>query len=109
MAGRSPANRILLDRKYGSSARGLIKDLLGQDSSPLFTSEDERSRVVHALATHGINSEALKAIEEDDLPTFIAAREEQLRKQEDGFLGAFGLSIEGKVERSDEEVDVDED
>jgi hypothetical protein len=109
MAGRSPANRILLDRKYGSSARGLIKELLAAASAPLLAVEGDRDRTIAALATHGINDSALQAIEEDDLQAFVAAREEQLRRQEDAFLKQFDLHIVGEVERSDEDIDIDED
>lgn len=108
-AGRSPANRILLDRKYGSSARGWIKELLSAVSAPLLAAEDERDRTIEALATHGICGSALQAIEDNDLPAFVLAREEQLRRQEDAFLKQFDLHIVGGVERSDEEIDIDED
>jgi hypothetical protein len=90
---RSPANRILLDRTYGSSVRGVLTDCLQN---------------VIALETHGIDANARLAIRERNLLDFVEARERQLVNQEAQFLERFQLEIGEKTERSDEELDVDE-
>jgi hypothetical protein len=92
-AARSPANRVLLDQqRYGSSARKLI----------------ETATSTEALATHGINGAAHDALIARNLLGFVQAREAELRLQEEAFLKGFNLTI-GDVQRSEEQVDVDED
>jgi uncharacterized protein DUF262 len=101
-AARSPANRILLDRKYGSSVRTTIESLLNR---PLLVSET----TIRAMETHAINEDARAAIRSHSLPDFVAAREAELQRQESEFLKAFDMEIGGAVARSDDEVDVDEE
>jgi hypothetical protein len=62
-----------------------------------------------ALETHGINRAACEAIRTRSLPAFVTAREEELQRQENAFLKKFGLEIRQSLERSDEEVDNDDD
>ncbi|MCX4164560.1 MULTISPECIES: DUF262 domain-containing protein [Paraburkholderia] len=93
-AARSPANRMLLDRKHGGAVR-----------SALVTSIDSAV----ALESHAINQEARSALQQRDLETFVKAREKALRVQEEEFLQRFDLVIGEFVEQSDEEADVDED
>ena len=58
---RRPANRILLDRKYGSSARTMIKELL-KPNSALFSLTRQKEQLILALESHGINEPARAAI-----------------------------------------------
>jgi hypothetical protein len=99
---RSPANRILLERKYGYSVRKTLASLLNYE----LLSNDS---AIAALETHGINEDARNAIRANNLNDFVRARESQLQRQENAFLKQFDLQIGDSVERSDEEVDVDED
>jgi hypothetical protein len=101
-AARSPANRILLERRYGSSVRNLLASRLDQ---PLLGN----ALAVTALDTHGINESAREAIKTRSLTDFVQAREAELQHQENAFLEQFDLHIGDAVERSDDEVDVDED
>jgi hypothetical protein len=105
---RSPANRILLDRRCGSSARSMLKALL-DDSQGLYSNPDERTKRFEALESHGINAAARDAIQDGSLAAFVSARENELRRQENAFLKHFDLAIGDSVERSEEEVDVDEE
>ena len=105
---RSPANRILLDRKYGSSARTMIKELL-EPNSALFSLPRQKEQLTLALESHGIDGPARAAILEDNLAGFVNAREAELTRQEGAFLKQYGLSIETSVQRSEDEVDVDEE
>ena len=105
---RSPANRILLDRRYGSSARSMLKSLL-DDAQAIYTDPAEKTKRLGALESHGIDATACEAIQNGNLVAFVQARENELRRQESAFLKQFGLSIGDSVERSDEEVDVDEE
>jgi hypothetical protein len=93
-AARSPANRIMLDRKYGSNARTALEEHLDN---------------IAALQTHGITGAARTAIQERNLYHFVQAREKEIKRQEKVFLKQFDLNIIDSVERSDEEVDIDED
>jgi len=93
MYGRSPANRILLPRSHGSAVRDLLVDSL--------TAED-------ALASFSINADARDALVRRNLEDFVRAREVELGRQEEEFLSQFGLHIGEDVERSDEEIDIDE-
>ena len=101
-AARSPANRILLERKYGYSVRKKLTSLLEQE---LLGNDATKT----ALETHGINEDACEAIKANDLANFVRAREAELQRQENAFLNQFDLQIGEAVERSEEEVDVDED
>jgi hypothetical protein len=102
MAARSPANRILLERSYGYSVRKVLASILDQE---LFGSVTAAA----AMETHGINEAARAAITARNLPAFVRAREVELQNQENAFLKQFDLKIGDSMERSDEEVDVDED
>ena len=93
-SARSPANRILLDRKYGSSARSALSDHLEN---------------ISALETHGIGEAARAAILVRNLADFVQAREKDIKLQENLFLKQFDLSIADSVEQSEEEVDIEED
>ena len=93
-AARSPANRILLDRRHG----GAVRSVLAANVSN-----------VSALETHAINDDARLALQQRDLDAFVKAREKALRVQEEEFLKGFGLGIGEQVEQSDEEVDVDDE
>jgi hypothetical protein len=101
-AARSPANRILLNRKYGSAVRNTLASALNMDLLG-------NSECVAALETHGIMESAREAIITRNLAEFVEAREAELQQQENIFLGRFDLKIGDSIERSDEEVDVDED
>jgi hypothetical protein len=90
---RSPANRILLPRMHGSAVRDVL-------ASHLSSRE--------ALASHAIDEEGIAAIAEKDLVKFVIAREAELARQEAEFLRRFGLLIGDAIERSDEEVDIEE-
>ena len=107
MTTRSPANRILLDRKYGYTVRKLLTSLLaGQHTLPLEgRSVDE---TLTALETHGINKSAGEAILGGNAQAFMEARESKLQRQEEAFLRQFSLHIGASVERSVEETDIDE-
>ena len=107
-AARSPANRILLDRRYGSSARTILKAAL-EGLGPMFSDPEREMRVAVALDTHGINRGARDAILSGNLADFVQAREDELQRQENAFLKKFDLVIGESVERSDEEVDVDDE
>jgi len=61
-----------------------------------------------ALETHAINDAGGQAILCRDLEAFIAEREGELSRQEAEFLDRFGLKIGNDMDRSDEEVDIDE-
>jgi hypothetical protein len=93
-AARSPANRIMLDRKYGGNAR---------------TALEEHLYNVAALETHGITAAARTAIQDRNLNQFVQARETEIKRQESVFLEQFDLTIAESIERSEEEVDIDED
>lgn len=93
-AARSPANRVLLDRRHGGAVR-----------SALVTNITN----VAALETHAIDDDARTALQQRDLENFVKARENALRKQEEEFLKNFGLAIGELMEQSDEEVDIDDD
>jgi hypothetical protein len=90
---RSPANRIILDRKYGSPVRPRVLGHLD---------------ATKAWETHCIIGEAISAIDSNDLASFVRAREQAIVRQERMFLGEFDLKV-GDAERSDEEIDVDDD
>lgn len=105
---RSPANRMLLDREYGSSARSALKFRL-EKVEGIFGDPQEKRELFDALETHGINEAARDAIQAGNLPEFVQAREKQLQRQENAFLKIFDLSIGPSVARSEDEVDVDED
>ena len=90
---RSPGNRILLDRKYGGAVRRVLEQNLFNRA---------------ALRTHSINSAARAAIDNRSLSAFVNAREAELQRHEANFLAQFGLHIEESVQRSEEEVDVDD-
>ena len=105
---RSPANRILLDRRYGSSARSMLKALL-DDSEAICTTPEERTKRVAAFESHAINAPARNAIQNGNLIAFVSARENELRHQENAFLSHYELFIGDSVGRSEEEVDVDEE
>jgi hypothetical protein len=107
-AARSPANRMLLDREYGSSARGVLKSRL-EKVETLFGGPQEKLRFFAALESHGIDEAACEAIQLGNLAEFVQAREAQLQRQEGAFLKKFDLSIGDAVERSEDEVDVDEE
>jgi hypothetical protein len=107
-AARSPANRILLEPSYGSSARNTLKSSL-DDADAMFTDPQRRLRLFAALESHGINEVASVAIQTGNLAGFVQSRENELQRQENAFLKTFNLSIGGSVERSEDEVDVDED
>lgn len=93
MISRSPANRILLPRTYGRA----VVDVLAT-----------RLDAAAALDSHAITVEGARAIEVRDLEAFIQAREAELSRQEAAFLAGFKLKIGDDIERSNEEVDVDE-
>jgi hypothetical protein len=65
--------------------------------------------LIAALESHGINAEARQAIFVSDLGDFVREREAELRRQENTFLGQFNLVIESSTERSEDEVDIDDD
>jgi len=93
LSSRSPANRILLPRSHGSAVRDQLADHLIDES---------------ALLSYSINPTARDALQNRNLDGFIAARESELGQQEEAFLSQFGLHIGEHVERSDEEIDIDE-
>lgn len=93
MFSRSPANRILLPRSHGSAVRDLLVDSLAAES---------------ALASFSINAEAREALQNKSLEDFVRAREAELGRQEEEFLAQFGLHIGEGIERSDEEIDIDD-
>ncbi|MFZ1009261.1 MAG: hypothetical protein WAN65_20630, partial [Candidatus Sulfotelmatobacter sp.] len=105
---RSPANRILVDRKYGSSARTMIKESLEMSES-ILGDDQQKAQLIAALDSHGINESARKAIQAGNLAEFVISREDELRRQENDFLGQYNLSIESSIQRSEDEVDIDED
>ena len=92
-AARSPANRIVLDRKYGSNARSVLEAHLDNTS---------------ALDTHGIDAEARTALRNKNLTNFISAREKEIKRQENAFLKTFSLTISDSIEQSKEEIDDEE-
>lgn len=94
MNSRSPANRILLPRSHGSTVRDLLAESLAAEE---------------ALSSFSINAEARDALQNRNLDDFIKAREAELGKQEEEFLNQFGLHIGENVERSQEEIDIDEE
>lgn len=91
---RSPANRILLPRKYGGAVRTVLAGHL---------------KATEALETHGINQSARSAIASRNLASFVQSREDELRRQEEEFLQNFGLVVGHAVNRSNEEIDVGDD
>lgn len=91
---RSPANRILLDRRYGSSVRQFLLEHL----------DDAR-----LMEQHSINNTAKQALNNNDLRGFIAAREAELERREDLLLKSVGLSVSDQTDRADEDVDVDDE
>lgn len=93
MESRSPANRILLPRSHGSAVRDLLVDSLAAED---------------ALASFSINAEARAALRDRNLEDFVRARETELGRQEQEFLARFNLHIGEDIERSDDEVDIDE-
>ena len=107
-SARSPANRMLLDRSYGSSVRGVLKSSL-DDVDAMFTDPGKRTTLIAAFESHGINEAARGAIQAGNLPEFVLARENELRCHEDTFLKKFDLRIGDSIDPSDDEVDVDED
>ncbi|MFK4520269.1 hypothetical protein ABIF20_007634 [Bradyrhizobium japonicum] len=94
LEARSPANRILLDRKYGSSVRQFLLDHL----------DDER-----LLKQHSINQAGKQALNSNDLRGFIAAREAELERKEGLLLASLGLSVSDQTDRAEEDVDVDDE
>ena len=107
-AARSPANRMLLDRRYGSSARSMLKAAL-ENINSMFANPANPTMLLVALESHGMNEAAREAIRTNNLTAFVAARENELQRQENEFLARYGLEIGDSVQRSEEEVDVDED
>jgi hypothetical protein len=101
MTARSPANRILLERKYGYSVWRVLASLLEQS---LLGNVD----AIAAFETHGIDGPAREAIKVRNLADFVLAREAELQRQENVFLRRFDLHIGDSLQRSDEENDVDE-
>ena len=101
-SARSPANRILLDRKYGGSVRSALAALLDK---PLLVNP----ALLSAFDSHGMNEAARDAIVRRNLSDFVHARELELQRQERIFLEPFGLKIGETIERSEEEADVDEE
>ncbi len=93
-ASRSPANRILLPRTHGSAVRDILLNC--SDAS-------------EALATHAILGDAVSALEAKNLDAFVEAREAELIRQELAFLAQYGLAISADAERSEQEIDVEED
>jgi len=75
----NPANRILLPPTAGSTVRA---QLLG-------IPPNIRGKV---LASHGIDDEALEALEADDSETFITSRARQLARVERAFMSAAGIT-----------------
>jgi hypothetical protein len=90
---RSPANRILLPKDYGGVVRRTLASKLN---------------AVEALESHGIDAKARVAIDANDLPGFVRAREAEMQRQEEEFLRRFGLNLGETLPRSEEEVDVEE-
>jgi Protein of unknown function DUF262 len=105
---RSPANRILLDRSYGSSVRERFRDLL-ETADGFLLDDQQRNRLEAALRTHGIDQFALQTLRGGNLSDFVHAREAELQRQENEFLSEYGLTIQSSIERSEDEVDVDEE
>jgi hypothetical protein len=93
LAARSPANRILLDRKYGGYIRGLV---------------EQYSSDVSSWRTHGITEEAIAAALGKNLSSFVQLREAELKQKEALFLKGFGLEISSDIAASIEEVDTDD-
>jgi hypothetical protein len=92
-AARSPANRILLDRKRGGYARAFIEQWASN---------------VSAWNTHAIGQEAISAAVQKDLTRFVNARETEIRDRESNFLKGFDLHIDDHISASVEEVDTDD-
>ncbi|RKQ64145.1 GmrSD restriction endonuclease domain-containing protein [Oceanibaculum indicum] len=94
MHSRSPANRILLPRSHGSAVRDhLVNSLAAED----------------ALSSFSINEQARDALKRKNLDDFVRAREAELGRHEEEFLAQFSLHIGEDIERSDDEIDIDED
>jgi hypothetical protein len=93
-AGKSPANRILVDRKYGSAVRQF-----------LISNFDDAS----LLEDYDIDSEGRRALEAKDLDLFVAARERTLAARENSLLAGFGLAVTNKIDRAEDDVDIDDD
>ena len=92
-AARSPANRMLLSKEHGRAVRIALASHLNETA---------------ALETHGINEKARLAILSKSLDDFVRAREAELERQEKEFLERLQLRIGDDINRSDEEVDIDE-
>ncbi len=89
-SARSPANRLLLDRRYGSAVRDVLSEGHANHS---------------AMATHGIDSAALSAILAKDVDAFVSAREAALSRMEGEFLAQFNLRLDAAVGRAEVEID----
>lgn len=89
-SARSPANRLLLDRRYGSAVRDVLSEGHANPS---------------ALATHGIDSVALSALLAKDVDAFVSAREAALSRMEGEFLAQFNLRLDAAVGRAEVEID----
>jgi hypothetical protein len=87
---------------------GALKSRLDKVQT-MFGDPQEKLRFFTALESHGIDEAAREAIQSGNLAEFVQARETQLQRQEDVFLKKFDLSIGDAVERSEDEVDVDEE
>jgi Protein of unknown function DUF262 len=90
---RSPANRILLDRKRGAYARTFIEQWASN---------------VPAWNTHAIGQEAIAAAVHKDLAKFVHQRETEIQDRESTFLKSFDLHIDERISASVEEVDTDD-
>lgn len=93
-AARSPANRILIDRKYGSA----VRQFLLNEFDP-----------ISLLDAYDIDFVGRQALEDKDLDGFIAARERTLAGREQNLLASYGLVVGGKVKRADDDVDIDDE
>lgn len=91
---KSPANRILLDRRFGSSVRQFLLDHL----------DDEK-----LLEQHSINKAGKQALLSNDLRGFILAREAELSRKEARLLAGLDLSMSNQISRADEDVDIDDE
>lgn len=92
-AARSPANRILLDRKRGGYVRGFIEQWAAETA---------------AWDTHAIGRDAIIAAVQKDLVRFVQIRENEIKERESKFLKQFDLHIPENLPASIEEVDTED-
>jgi hypothetical protein len=91
---KSPANRILLDRRFGTSVRQFLLENIN-DATLM---EQQSITLMGKFALVG-----------GDLRQFIAEREAELGRKEARLLASVNLSLSEKIVRADEDVDIDDD